>query len=612
MHRKTILLLLLTLLCSFAKGQDLADSSNVFYINTRDICPAYNVDSRVLASDDAISAILDSLSHVQPNAYPIMGQWCRQQRMRINRMFSSLSNDYHRDGDNIWIDSTHCIIDGGASLARMELLISRFASDADNYDRLEQERIEAERKAAEERARAEALRIQREKDQRLAIQSDSIKAMHKHITSVCDAKGVTDKARIKELKDIFYAYLAVYNRYDLTDNSTTDAHFQQLDELQAFQESLIDSVISTDSYSYRIEAFKNTLHLRSGKDHSDVNKSYLRVFKKVQVPITFKTIAEYNSYIGQLREIMAVQQNYLAAIDLRDTIFKNINTLQLQCSKKHKEIFTSYRNIQAEVNMVPAFTTLAESDKFLNSLNDHITLQNEFSNVIRRIEVIENRGDSIIALCNKAIVDVADAYKALVNSTDFVPKFINKASADYYNATLDEFETVQQLYITSIGIRNTIETGSMQINACRNAPKGLVPGYRQMMRYTDFTPHFSNETGGNDFIKMLNHFIEIQKKFLAIVANSNTIDANTKQFKISFKEYSNIHKAYERLLKTYDVDLVILSEADVNTYLNHQNAIIEMQQQFSELANSLDKESYDARLKKVKEPDKIKLIMGVK
>ena len=611
MYRKTIIFILLTAAFAFAKGQTPADEADVFFISVRDVCSAYNVDGRVLASDEAITSIIDSLSHVQPNAYPIMSQWCRQQRMRINRMHTSLSNDYQRDGDNIWIDSTHCITDGGTYLSRMEQLMARLLADADNYDRLEQERIEAERKAAEERARAEALRIQREKDQRLAIQTDSIKSMHKHITSICDAKGLTDKVRIKELKDIFYAYLAVYNRYDLTDNSTTDIHFQQLDELQQFQESLIDSVIGSESYSYRIEAFKNTLHIRSGKDHNDVNKSYLRVFKKVQVPITFKTIAEYNSYIGQLQEILTVQQRYLEVISLRDTIFHNINTLQLQCSKKHKEIFTSYRDIQAEVNLIPAFTTLAESDKFISTLNDHILLQNEFRHVIDRIDAIETRGDSIMAICSKSVGDIVDAYKELVATTDFVPKFINKASADYYNSTLDQFETVQSQYITAIGIRNIIEAGSQQIIASRNAPKGLVPGYKQMMKYTDFTPHFRNEAGGNDFIKLLNHFIDIQKKFLDIVSNSNSIDSNSKQFKIAFKEYPNIHKAYERLYKTYDTDLAILSEADVNSYLKHQTDILAMQQRFSELANSLEKEDYDSRLKKVKEPDKIKLIMGV-
>ena len=397
----------------------------------------------------------------------------------------------------------------------------------------------------------------------------------------------------------------------MTDDNTTDSHFKQLDELQLFQSELLDSVLGNNSYSNRIEAFKGTLQMRSGKDHNEVNKSYLRVFKKVQIPISFKTIAEYNDYTAQLREVIAVQQNYLNVIDLRDTIAQNTNTLQMQCSKKHKEIYSSYKEILSEVNLVPSFTTLAESEKFIANLQDFTVVQNEFSKAIQRIEVIETRGDSIVALCHKNITDVATAYKELVAATDFVPKFINKASADYFNKTLDEFETVQQIYIQIVTIRNVIDMGSASIVNSKNAPKGLVPGYKQMMKYTDFTPHFSNEAGGKDFIKLLNHFIDIQQKFVNIVNNNNTIDANSKQFRTAFKEYANIYKAYERLLKTYDYELNIISEADINSYQRHQETILAMQERFSALANSLEKEDYNNRLKKVKEPDKIKLIMGI-
>ena len=583
----------------------------IVYLSARDLCSSYQVDGRIFDDENRLSMIMDSLQQVQPNAYPLMVQWCRQQRMRINRMSNSLKNDYTREGDNIWLDSVHCITDAATFLVRMEMMAARLQTDAEQYDKLEQERIEFERRAAEERARAEALRIQREKDLRLATLKDTIRSMHKNITSICDAKGISDKTRIKELKDLFYAYLAVYNRYDLTDDNTTDSHFKQLDELQMFQSELLDSVLGNNSYSKRIEAFKNTLQMRSGKEHNDVNKSYLRVFKKVQIPISFKTIAEYNDYTAQLREVIAVQQNYLNVIALRDTIAQNTNTLQIQCSKKHKEIYSSYKEILSEVNQVPSFTTLAESEKFIANLQEFVVVQNEFSKAIQRIDVIENRGDSIVALCHKNITDVATAYKELVAASDFVPKFINKASAIFFNKTLDEFETVQQLYIKIVAIRNIIDMGSASIVGSKNAPKGLVPGYKQMMKYTDFTPHFSNEAGGRDFIKLLNHFIDIQQKFVNIVNNNNTIDANSKQFRTAFKEYANIYKAYERLLKTYDYELNIISEADINSYQSHQETILAMQERFSTLANSLEKEDYNNRLKKVKEPDKIKLIMGI-
>ena len=152
----------------------------------------------------------------------------------------------------------------------------------------------------------------------------------------------------------------------------------------------------------------------------------------------------------------------------------------------------------------------------------------------------------------------------------------------------------------------------MRVTSSKNAPKGLIAGYKQMMKYTDFTPHFSNIEAGEDFIKLLNHFIDIQNKFIKIVDDNNIIDNNGKQFRSAFKLYPNIYKAYERLLKTYDYELNILSEADINSYMRHQESILAMQEQFKIVANSLEKEDYNNRLKKVKETDKIKLIMGIK
>lgn len=615
MHKTLLFILFLTIATSLL-GQNTPTGNpgdtTLVLLSARDLCPNYQVDARVVGSPTGLQHVMDSLQRVQPNAYPLMAQWCHQQQLRINRMIRSLNNDYSRDGEYIWIDSLHCITDAGTYLAALEKSAATLQNESDRYNQLEQQRIDAERRAAEEQARAEALRIQREKDLQLATLKDTIRAMHKNIITICDAKGIADKARIKELKEIYYAYLAVYNRYDLTDNNTSDSRFQQLEELQTFQSELTDSVLSDNSYTNRIESFKNTLHTRCGKEHNEVNKSYLRVFKKVTVPISFKTIAEYNSYVGQLREIMAVQQQYLHVIDQRDTISLNTNLLQQLCAKRHKDILASYKEALDELNQIPAFTNLDESGKFTQRLDDFIDLQHSYADAIRRLDIIEARGDSITAICSKKQADIPAAYKELVASIDFVPRFINKASADHYNAKLDDFEELQQMYVALIGIRSTIDAGTLAITGNKNVPRGLVPGYRQMMKYTDFTPHFANRKGADDFIKLLNHFVDIQHKFVSIVNANNTIDANTKQLRTAFKEYTNIYKAYERLLKTYDYELNIISEGDLNSYIKHQEEVLAMQERFTALAGSLEKEDYNNRLKKVKEPDKIKLIMAVK
>ena len=79
----------------------------------------------------------------------------------------------------------------------------------------------------------------------------------------------------------------------------------------------------------------------------------------------------------------------------------------------------------------------------------------------------------------------------------------------------------------------------------------------------------------------------------------------------AFREYGNIYKAYERILSTYRYDLDITGEAELNSYLKHQEQVMSMQSKFVDLINSLEKEEYNSRLKRVREPEKIRLIMGL-
>lgn len=585
--------------------------SNIVTISTRDMCASYEIDVRIVDDQDNIIIIMDSLRQVQPNALPLMSQWCRQQRRRVNRLLSSLQNDYALDNEKIWIDSTHLIPDAAEYMAKLESLIPFLEKKAVFYEEQEQLRLESERRAAEERAHAEAMRIQQEKAARLTQLTDSIRDMNREIADICDAKGITDKARIKELKELYYAYLSVFNRYDLTSRSTDDNRFTQLYELKIFQTELIDSVLSQSSYIHRIDSFKDVLKLRCGKDHADVNKSYLKVFKKVQVPVSFKTIAEYREYVKSLRDIITVQESYLKVIELRDSIVLNNNTLQLMCSKKHREIFSSYKEVLSEIQQIPAYTTKSESRKFISNLRDFIELQGEYMHAIQRIDVIEVRSDSITALCNRKILDISTSYKELVGMTDFVPKFRNKSGADYFNKTLDEFESMQQEYISIIGLRNTIATKAQRITESKNAPRGLINGYRNMSKYTNFTPRFNNVRDGKEFSGALSKFIVIQDKYIAIIDTNEIIENTAKKIKSSFKDYGNITKAYERLIKAYEYELNIVGETDLDNYMQYQTTILAIQQRFVALIDSYDKEDYNRRLKKEKDPEKIKLIMGI-
>ncbi|MBQ9586372.1 MAG: hypothetical protein IJQ59_00755 [Bacteroidaceae bacterium] len=593
-----------------ASGQDV-DTIEITYMSAKSLCPGYKIDLRLVNNNENLQGIMDSIEHVEPNALPLMSQWCRQQRLRVRQLINSINNDYVREGQIIWLDETHCINDAATVLSRLENVEELLRINADNYDRLEQIRLEEERRLAEERARQEALRIEIERSQRLSNYRDTIRLLNNEILNTCDGRGISDKAKKKELSDIRYAYLAVYNKYELTKENATDNYFRELDELQHFQMQVIDSLLGVNSFSNRFNAFPNKLRIRAGKDHNEVYKSYLNAFKKFHNPVIFASIAEYNEYVKNQQNILYVQQSYLQVIQLRDTIQRNSNTLQIKCSKKHKDVYNSYGNLLGETSLVPRYTDIADADKFVENLHGFITMQHEYTAVVSRLDTIQNRSDSILASCPKVIADVATSYKELLAATDLVPKFINQASADHFNQDLDEFERVQQLYVRIIDIRLNIAKTSDIINSAKGAPKGLTTGYKQMLKYTDFSPHFNTEASGLDFIKLLNHFIEVQNKFQAIITSNITIENNSKKFKQAFKDFKHISKAYERLLKTYDSELQILSEADINSYIQHQEEVLAMQAKFDEISGSIEREQYNIRLKGVKDPNQIKLHMGV-
>lgn len=580
-------------------------------ISARYLCPSYNVDERIFGGESTLSPVFDSLQHVEPNAYPLMGQWCRVQRLRCNRMANSLANDYRNDSTAVWIDSLHCIPDGVEFIRLLRSTADTLTSLSARFEQLEKERVEREQKQAATLAKAEAIRQQRELEYRLTTLKDSIKTTHRAISNTCDGDGVTDRNRLKELKDIFYAYLSVYNRYDVGDPTISEGHLSRLEELRKFQIHLNDSLLGPHALSVQLEDFKKELHMRTGKEYNDIYKSYIRVFKKINIPITFRTIAEYKVYISNLQELIVVSRSYLRVVDLRDSIAAGTALLNQKCSRRHRDILTSYRELLSEMNNVPNYATIPSSEKFIANLQNFIEMQRQYSLAIDRVEVIQKRGDSIVALCPRTLTDVAQSYRSMMSTTDLVPHFINSTSSVRYHENLDNVEEVQRLYVEVIAIRKEIDQRATRITSDRNAPRGLVNGYRHLVKYTDFTPSFTTPRGGNDMIRSLNHFIDLQEKFLTINSNNAVIENNTKQMRTAFHEYNNIFKAYERILDTYRYDLSITGEAELNSYMKHQEQVMSMQSKFIDLINSLEKEEYNNRLKRVREPEKIRLIMGL-
>lgn len=582
----------------------------IFTVKAIELCQNYGIDVRIVRDASNLNDIVDSLKEVQPVFFPLILDWCSVQKRRITTFRNSLQNDYRWDGDKVWMDSTHCVT---GALRFMEL--SAEALDGLDqiyafYEKKEQARLEAERKAAETQALLESIRLQKEKEERLNQYKDTIALLHQQISATCDGKSVSDKERLKQLKDYYYSYLAIYNRYDLKSTTADDQRFEQLTELKNFQKEMIDSVLGPQSYATRISDFSTTFKNRCGKTHSEVNKSYSKVSKKMQVPIIFKTIAEYRDYVGSMKDILTVQSYYLQAINYRDTLATNNTRLQNQ-SKKHKEVYSAYQQVQNDFNLVPDFTTLREAEQYIGQLQELVLVQKEYCKVVNRLETIERLGDSLVSNCPKRVSDMGASYKKLAADYDFTPRFRNIGGAQTYNRQLDDFEQMQVVYGEAIAVRNTMTMKADTITTSKIAPKGLSTGYKQMISYYTFTPEFNTLAGGESYLKQMQDFVRLQDKFILIISNNEKIDATTRRYKTAFKDFSNIGKAYERLLKSYDYDLNILSEADINSYLEHQMGILSMQNRFEELLKGTEKSDYNTRLKKVKDVSNIKLILQI-
>lgn len=607
-----IILLIVNVTQAFAQTDSTSGQTpRVVYLAARDLCPGNNIDVRLIDDGTILNHIIDSLKGVQPNAYPLICQWCNVQRRRINRFRTSLLDDYKWDRDLVWMDSTHCILDAGPFVHTAQKRIELLEEISEFYEAEEKKRIEEERKAAEAHAIMESIRIQQEKDDLLVWYQDTIKALHQEISTVCDGKTLTDKERLKQLKDFYYAYLSIYNRYDLSSRSTEEHRFEQLKELKQFQTEMLDSILGENSYATRINEFSSTLKARCGKAHADINKSYAKAIKRMQVPVNFKTLAEYRQYVHSLQEILAVQDYYLMTIEYRDTLASNNNKLQNLASRKHKEINTSYQQMLSDFNLVPEFTNKKEGEQYMAMIQELTLVQEEYIAAFGRLDIIERRGDSIISSCPRKIMDMTTAYKQMASKYDFVPSFRNLSGAASYNKHLDEFELMQTIYAEGIALRSAIAAKADTITGSRTSPKGLNAGYKQMSSYTVFTPTFSTVSGGEQYLSQLREFLTIQDKFITIIVTNDKIESTSRRYKTAFREYPNISKAYERVLKTYDYDLNILSMVDINNYIKHQQQVVGMQARFDEVLNGTEKSQYNDRLKKEKDVENIKLILHI-
>lgn len=578
-------------------------------LSVRDLLPNYGLDSSWV--DDTAGAIryLDE----QPQDFVALTNLCVSIRTKAQKAVKSIENDYQFRDSLIWIDSNTVLGDYPIYEYRLRRLAEQMGRMSIKYSRLEQQRIEAEKEAARQRAIEEARRQQEERDRMADDLRSNIELHHRAIITACDGIGVTNKSKLKELKDLYYSYLMVYNKYDLSTGHASNESIARLDELNAFQNDMLENVLGQNSLPNQIENFKNVLKVRCEGGNSDVYRSYSKVFKHTSVPVSFADVREYEEYVNRLRTITTIQARYLQTIELRATIASGNEAIASRYGKKYRDVVSSYKDVLATINQLPSFTTNAESINFIKSLEDFIEAQQIYLDDYSALEDISARGDSIIRGSQSSkFHDIVDAYRSIEGALRPIPKFRDADEALIYEQQLEDVKQVQQCYLTVVSLRNIISRNEDSITGARKLDRILYNGYRLLRRQVDLRPSFTTVERGRSFIDMLNQHIEMQELCLSTINKQKAIEINEAFITNKDNRLRNIAKAYQRVAKAYNGINEITNNEDLRRYSRQCDRVLEMQGAFISTMRSPTAAESDNKLRRENDIEKIRLVVGLK
>ena len=597
------LLLALTMLLPLAAAAQTPTVPTVMSVG--ELMRNYGLDT-AWVNDTA--AMIDYLDR-QPQNYVELTNLCVSIRTRAQQAVTSIERDYQFRDSLLWLDSNTVLADFPIYEYRLRQLADLMGRLSIRYSRLEQQRIEAEKEAARQRAIEKARREQEERNRMAADLRANIDVHHRAIVTACDAAGVTDKNKVKELKDLYYSYLMVYNKFDLSDGIATDESIARLDQLNAFQNDLLENVLGNNSLPYQIENFKNVLKVRCERENADVYRSYTKVFKHTKVPVSFADIKEYEEYIVRLRTLINVQQRYLHTLDLRANIASGTEAIVSLYGKKYREAASAYKDVLKTVDLLPTFTTHAESILFIQRLDDFIAAQQLYLDYYPTMESISQRTDTILS--RREYSDVVAAYRDALPALKPLPGFKDADGAVIYEQQLTEVLNVQQCYLDVLDLRAAITRNDDSLLAGRKTDHILNDGYKLLRKQVDLRPSFNTVERGRSFIALLEGYIEMQQLGLTVLHKLEAIAVNDKKIKDKDFPYANIRKAYSRMLKAYQGIDEITNNEDLRRYDRQCDYVLAMQDAFITVQRGPAAHDSDVMLKRETNIENIKLVIGL-
>lgn len=558
-------------------------------LSVRDVAPDFGVRAQFL--DDTVHFIrfVDSL----PPSNQQRTDSCVSLNSRLLALQNTLRYDYRHSGDTLWLDGATFINDYADYAQRIETLSALVMRRAHHY-------IDCEN-------------ILRDSIRQSTLSSvrDSIGRQHRTIVNASDGIGVTDRARQKELKDIYYAYLSVYNRYDFSMRRGDSAYIADLQQFSRFQQHIISHLLGNNNYSARINNFSNTLKLRCGRTHTEVYRSYQRVFLQRASAVQFSTLPEYYDFADSQQQILDIQEDYLKVVDLREKISANSKRIDGLYSPKFHDVARTYQEAAATINTIPAFTTTYDADEFLASLQEWIQVQESYLHDYQRLNAIVAHADTLTKRCSLKYMDIAKAYRQLSAQYSITPSYRTLDDAVRYAEDLSYFELMQRQYDSILDLRMLLDRQDDSISRGWVSHFNIYTGYQSIRKQYATTPSFINSADGSKFIASLQSYIAMQQRTLQVIGFYEQYHKLNDEVSSAIQPYRNMRKAYANLEKAYLTISRFNHIDELNLYGDQLEAFITVQQAVIKTATGSSASSADLRLKGLKDVDRIELIFGL-
>ena len=581
--KKTVIL---TLLLATMVGSHAQTSIPV---SLKELAPNFGIRPAFL--DDTIHLLryLDSLD----GSNPALTDTCVTINAKLMAMENVLLYEYRHQQDTVWIDATHYIDDYTLYNSKIKTLSEIVLRRAHDY--IEREHI-----------RQDAIQ-----QSSLNMRKDTILRNHRTIINACEGIGVSDKARKKELKDLYYAYLSVYNRYDLSNRRSDSLYIASLTRFVQFQQNVIDNLLSNNNYTARINNFANTLKMRCGHTHSDVLRSYQRVFRQATPPPTFATLREYYAYTQSLQDIIDIQNSYLTVIDLREKISATNKRIASLYSSNFRDAAKTYQEVASTLITTPAFNSKLDAELFIHSLNEFIQVQECYLRDYDRLRAIQEHGDSIARSSSTKYADIAKAYRQIREANPIAPKYRTLDDAERFRSEMDYFETIQRQYDTILNMRQLIAATQDSITRGWMSHLTVYNGYQNIRKHYVLTPTFIDRIGGSQFIQQLYDYNDMQLSCLRAIRFYDQYRLNDAALQPELQPFRNLRKAYSRLDAAYLNIKAINHLSELYLYIRQLEAVITIQEHFSEILKGTDAQVIDNRLRNIRETDQMEAILGL-